>query len=567
MTYKRKLWVNFFTLFAVFTIIVLFIQYAQEKNYKKQALEGNLLAYTAIIDNYIGSEGLEYSYKTLSALLPEELRITIIDKKGVVLFDDNDENIPITDNHIDRPEVKTARQKGVGSSVRISSSTGKEYYYLVTKYDEYFVRVALPNSVEVKNLLKGENLYIYIVISLFVAATVSLLFISDKMGRSISALRDFAISLTDGTVNKNFIFPSGELGEIGQKLVEDYRSLESSRAELKIEKDKLIKHFTYSTAGIAFFSPQMKPIYNNPLFMSHLNTIVDYHTLNAEDVFTLQEFKKSLKFIGDQKKGVYEDMINKNGHIYNLRTIVFEDGSIEVILNDVTSIEKTRVLKQEMTSNIAHELRTPISSISGYLETILNCDMPEDKRNQFIERSYSQVQRLTGLIRDISIITSIEQGNTEVEREPINVLLVVQNVLEELKADTLLRNVNIKNTIPQGVFVPGNRNLIYSIFRNLIDNAQNYAGENITLKINMFMENENYYYFSVADNGMGIDEKHLARIFDRFYRISEGRTRKTGGSGLGLSIVKNSVLFHGGTISAKRSIDGGVEVIFTLSKI
>ncbi len=566
MTYKKKLLVNFFTLFALFAMMVIYIQFIRERSYKQDLLKDNLTSYTHLIDRYIVQYGDDIQYRSLTKLLPEELRVTIIDKSGVVLFDDNKLGIEIKDNHIGRPEVVDAIEEGTGSSIRVSSSTGIEYYYLVSTFEEYFVRVALPYSVEVAALLRGNNLYIYFIVALFIAATLSLLLISDRMGRSISAMRDFACSLSNGNLNKSFVFPKGELGEIGQKLVENYRSLERSRGELRLEKDKLIKHFTHSTAGIAFFSAQMEPIYYNSLFMSHLNNFVETPTFNVSDIFTLQSFAKSLKYINEQRRGVFEDTISMNGLYFNLRTIIFDDGSIEVILNNVSVAEKNRILKQEMTSNIAHELRTPVSSISGYLETLVSCDMPADKQKQFIERSYVQVQRLAGLIRDISIISRIEQGQTEVEKDKINVLSIVNEVLRELKSETLQRNVTIDNRISNNVNIIGNSNLVYAIFRNLVDNAQNYAGENITIKMNMFMEDDRFYYFTVSDNGKGIDEKHLPRIFDRFYRLSEGRTRKEGGSGLGLSIVKNAVLFHGGTISAKRSAQGGVEVIFTLAK-
>ncbi len=566
MTYKRKLLINFLSLFALFAIVVIYIQYSRERSYKKESLKGTLIAYTNIINNYVMEHRESVDYEVIANLLPSELRITIVDSIGVVQFDDNELGVKITDNHINRPEIVTAKSKGTGVVIRRSASTGIDYYYLATAFNKYYVRVALPYNLNVKALLKGDNLYIYLIIALFIAATLSLLLISDKLGRSISAMRDFAYSLSRGNINKSFIFPSGELGEIGQKLVENYRSLESSRAELKQEKDKLIKHFTHSTAGIAFFSPLMEPIYYNSLFMTHLNSIVETPTLNVSDIFTLQEFGKSLKFIGEQKRGVFEDTIKKNGLYYNLRTIIFDDGSIEVIVNNVSAAEKNRLIKQEMTSNIAHELRTPVSSISGYLETLISCDMPKDKQMHFIERSYLQAQRLAALIRDISIISRIEQGQTDVEKDKINILKIVNDVLEELKEDTVERNVTIVNNIPNDVEINGNSSLVHSIFRNLVDNAQLYAGRNITIKLNMFMQDSSYYYFSVSDNGIGIDEKHLPRIFDRFYRISEGRTRKDGGSGLGLSIVKNSVIFHGGTINAKKSANGGVEVIFTLAK-
>lgn len=567
MSYKQKLSVNFFALFAVFTLSIIFIQYSREKSYKIDQLKSNLMAYTTIIDNYV-ADTLDFtSLEPMSALLPDELRVTVLNREGKVFFDNNDEGVEITDNHLGRPEIRTADVKGMGVSVRVSSSTGVEYYYLATRFDPYFVRVALPYDVNAKELLKSNNLYIYLIVALFVVFTFTLVFISDKMGRSISTLRDLAFSLTKGNMNKNFAFPEGELGEIGGKLVDIYRAMQRSKDELRTEKDKLIQHFTHSAQGIAFFSSRMESIYYNSLFISHLNSLSDQHTLNIEEIFDLEEFKTSIKFITSGRVGVNEDIIKKNGQIFNLRTIVFEDRSVEFILNNVTREEKNRILKQEMTSNIAHELRTPVSSISGYLETLMEQkSLPEDKRNQFIERAYSQVLRLSGLIRDISVITHLESGKSDETKVELSMRSLTDEVINELSSAIKKRNSRVINNISSDVRLHGNSNLLYSVYRNLIDNAINYAGEDVTIKLGMFFEDDKYYHFTVSDNGRGVDEEHLTKIFNRFYRVSEGRTRTDGGSGLGLSIVKNAVKFHGGVINAKKSKEGGLEIVFSIMK-
>lgn len=567
MTYKRKLIANFMLLFAFFTVAVMFMQYSREKSYKTESLENQLYGYSHIVDRYIQTNGLD-DPDDLSDIMPKKLRITVIENKGKVLFDDNSQGIEITENHITRPEIRESVMNKFGTTIRTSDSTGEKYFYLATSFDDYFVRVALPYDVSVIAMLKGNNLYSYFILALFIVVALSLVFISDKLGQSISALRDFAISLSQGNVNKSFVFPDGELGEIGEKLVEYYRLMESSKSELKLEKDKLILHFTHSTIGIAFFSSKMEPIYYNSLFMSHLNIISDEHTLSVEDLFQLPEFSKSLNFIASGEKGVFEDNVYKNGQYFSLRTIVFEDRSIEVIFNNITDVEKTRLLKQEMTNNIAHELRTPVSSISGYLETLLDQkEMPADKRNLFIERTYTQVQRLSGLIRDISIITRIEEGHAQTESEKINIKSVVGELVEEFETCLKKKGNKIENNIKLDIFVNGNANLLYAIFRNLLDNANCYAGEGVVIKIDAFMDDANKYYFSVSDNGVGVSDEHLSKIFNRFYRIGEGRTRQDGGgSGLGLAIVRNAVLFHGGNISAKHSNEGGLEVIFSIAK-
>ena len=133
-------------------------------------------------------------------------------------------------------------------------------------------------------------------------------------------------------------------------------------------------------------------------------------------------------------------------------------------------------------------------------------------------------------------------------------------LLIEQRLCTVVRNY--KNPI----IVSGNRSLLYSIFRNLIDNALAYAGTGTTIEINCYREDEQYFYFSFSDDGLGVEEKHLNKLFERFYRVDKGRSRKMGGTGLGLSIVKNAVLYHKGNISAKNNPNGGLSFLFTISK-
>lgn len=566
MTYKKKLLLNFFAIFALFTLVIILLQYNRESKYKKDLLQSTLSAYSTVIDNYLSNEGMT-QVTQITKNLPHELRITIIDKSGGVIYDNNTQGVAITENHSERPEIMAADINKQSSVIRKSSSTGEKYYYLATRYNNYFIRVALPYDMNLEILLKGDNLYIYFILALFIVVFLSLILISDRMGRSITALRDFAMSISNGRMDDSVVFPEGELGDIGDKLVENYRSLERSREELSKEKDKLILHFSHSTVGIAFFTPSLKAIYSNSLFVSYLNTITEVHTLKIEDFFIAPEFKKGFEFINKNSVGVYEDKINKNGQYFIVRIIVFEDKSIEVVLNNVTLLEKTRILKQEMTSNIAHELRTPVSSISGYMETLIDQkNLPAEKARFFIERAYVQVQRLSELIRDISIITRIEEGQAEVEKEKIEISILVKEAIVELRPKIEKSGDTVVNNIPTGTMVTGNSTLLYSIFRNLVDNAINYAGEKITVTLSRFFEDDDFYFFSVSDNGKGIDEEHLTKIFDRFYRVSEGRTREDGGSGLGLSIVKNAILFHGGTVTAKRCKDGGLEIIFSIKK-
>jgi len=222
--------------------------------------------------------------------------------------------------------------------------------------------------------------------------------------------------------------------------------------------------------------------------------------------------------------------------------------------------------RQEITGNIAHELRTPVTSIRGYLETVLEKNLDAEKEQYFIKQAFNQTVVLSELIRDMSLITKIEEAPNSFQLSSVNINDLFKALKKDLHVSLEEKGIAMEWDIPENLIIYGNQNLLYSIFRNLTDNVICYAGENVHIQILGFYD-KHFCHFSFSDNGIGIsDEKHLDRLFERFYRIGEGRTRESGGSGLGLSIVKNAVLFHKGTIRARNKENGGLEFLFSLKK-
>lgn len=224
-------------------------------------------------------------------------------------------------------------------------------------------------------------------------------------------------------------------------------------------------------------------------------------------------------------------------------------------------------LKRQLTQNVAHELKTPVSSIQGYLETIVSDPgMDEEVKNHFIQRCFIQSQRLSSLLQDISTLNKLDDAPGSYEREPVNILTLFNTILSDVAQKLKEKNITVRTLIGPGVVVTGSHSLLYSIFRNLTDNAIAYAGEGVTVTVQVLSEDENYYTFSFADNGVGVAAEHLPHLFERFYRVDKGRSRKMGGTGLGLAIVKNAVLLHHGSISVRLAQTGGLEFIFSLPK-
>lgn len=235
---------------------------------------------------------------------------------------------------------------------------------------------------------------------------------------------------------------------------------------------------------------------------------------------------------------------------------------------------RNRQLKQEMTSNIAHELKTPVSSIRGYLEILLS-DKPVDdeRRRYFLDRCFRQTLRLSDLIQDVSIINKLEESADLFPRVEVDAAEVAGEAVADLADKAAAAGISVSNNLPP-MPLNGNRELLYCIFRNLVENSIAYAGEGISIVLETYKESPDYYFIHYYDTGKGVADEYLSRLFDRFVRIDEGRSRQNGGTGLGLSIVKHAVLFHGGEIYAKNrggvgSADNclsGLEYFFSLKK-
>lgn len=219
--------------------------------------------------------------------------------------------------------------------------------------------------------------------------------------------------------------------------------------------------------------------------------------------------------------------------------------------------EKERIKKQ-LTNNINHELKTPVASIQVCIETLLSHpDMSKEKRIEFLTRCFANNQRLQQLLSDVSLITRMDDGAKSIIREQIDLTEIIRNVVEERTDTAEKHGFTIQNDVVRPINIFGNSSLWESVFYNLIDNAISYSGGS-KITINQLQSSQNKIIITLCDNGCGVAEEHLSRLFERFYRVDKGRSRAAGGTGLGLSIVKNAVQLHGGSIAVSNNPHGGL---------
>ena len=573
--FSQRLFWSVFFMFLGFTACFLLFQYQREKEFAQEKLNNVLSNYNyQLFRKCQHRANISKSVNDFLEDIPQrDLRVTIIDPSGKVLFDNS--GTEGFNNHNDRSEVRKARLYNEGFAIRSSESTGKRYFYSATDIGGYIYRSALPYDPYVEGILTVNMDFIYFMALMTLIFFFVLSRFTFSIGRTISKLRDFALNAEKNQMPAvDYVFPNDELGDISQNIVTLYHQQQKAKNELSMEREKLIKHFQYSQEGFAMFTNEGRELLSNILFFQFMNILSDTQIHQAEEAIEVAELNPINLFLNknirnpNRKRVLRESLtIDKEGKIFQIECILFLDNSYEISINDISRQEEESRMKRQLTQNVSHELKTPVSSIQGYLETILsNPELNPDKRQFFLERCYTQSTRLTGLLRDISVLNRLDEASDMFELAEVNIPKLIAEIEKECSKDMEEKHITSEVILPGNPTIIGNNSLLYSIFRNLYDNAIAYAGENIHITVNCYKEDPKYYYFRFSDNGVGIPEEHINRIFERFYRVDKGRSRKIGGTGLGLSIVKNAVNFHKGKISAKSGPGKGLTVFFTLKK-
>lgn len=527
-------------LLLLLTLSFLYYHYEQEENVavmNRQASMRNINESVFDLmrirgENEFSDSCAIYLQRYVSHYDKRGLRVTLIDaSSGDLLFDSSMPADAVAGNHADRPEIRQALTEGHGYDVRrLSSLMNEEYFYVATYHPEFpfIVRSSLPYKLAMDRDRSGD-IILMIVAGAIIAVVLFLIYRIFKMARGA----EFATQ-------------------------------------------KLLQHLRTAQEGVAIFDSKRRLVFANSLFGEYADFISSKNLAKVEDILCQPELARIKRFVeneGYYNNSVQETLVSynieKSGRVFAVRGVLFRDKGLEVSINDITAAEEQTRIKRQLTQNIAHEFKTPVCGIQGYLETILQNypdNMSEDQMLHFLERCYSQSNRLNTLVQDISQLNEMTGTAQRINKETVDLSKLVANIVQETGDKLAASEMSVENNLPDNLVINADPSMLYSIFRNLIDNAIAYAGKGTVIKISCFRADEQYYYFTFADNGTGVPDEHLSRIFERFYRVDKGRSRKLGGTGLGLAIVKNAVALHGGTISARNAQGGGLEFVFKLQQ-
>lgn len=565
-SYRYRLLFPLAILFLFFSVNIVAVLFYRERRIKTDALAERLDIYAGLLHRHLHLPPQEAEKAIEQAGLPSHVRLTLITPQGKVIFDNTLTQGQQTENHLSRPEIREALAHAVGRDIRISQTNGREYFYFARNYDAYLLRLALPYDVQLQNFLDIDRNLLYTFLALFALFLFGLHLVAVQMARPIRELQRYVQH--EGEGEGEYFFSDDELGDIAQRLGERYQELAESRRLLTLEREKLLLHIQSTEEGVCFYNIKGKVELYNGLFLRHLALLTGNGESKPEDIWQLQPLAPARTFLRQpsHEDGFYEYTTQAQGRTFRIRLNLFDDRSYELILHDISQQERNRLLKREMSSNIAHELRTPVTSIRGYLELLTTADLPAGQARHFARKAYEQSLRLSDLIRDVSLLSRIERGKDEFPKERLSLADTAETVIADLAGEIEASAAVVENRLGADAAVHGNASLLYALFRNLIENSIAYGGERVHILLETTRLTADTVHLRYADNGKGVDEQHLPHLFERFYRVDGGRTRTSGGSGLGLSIVRHAVEIHGGDIVARRPQDGGLEFLITLPR-
>jgi two-component system phosphate regulon sensor histidine kinase PhoR len=493
---------------------------------------------------------------------PDYMRITLIRPNGDVEYD-NTARAEEMENHMNREEVAKALVSGAGESRRLSDTIGEETFYFAIKLiDGNVLRVAKTQSSIWGMFSKA--------LPAVLGVMIVVLLVGYLLARNFSKRIVAPINLTN---------PNGVLTVPYDELAPFIRTIEQQR-----------DHIAEQLADLQNRTDTMNAIMDNMsegiLFVDHRGVIVSINKV-AQSIFGAERPAKNSGILEtvrdiDLLENVREALAGNRGEIvkeYRSRTYrvfispVAEGGAI-VLLLDITEKAMVEKLRREFSANVSHELKTPLTSISGYAEMLYNGIVGEGDTHALFGKIKDEAQRMTALIDDILLVSRLDEGEGLEAFENVDLCTVAADAAEALSLIADEHGVSVHVACGgassdadvhsgEGIFMNADRSMMYELFYNLIDNAVKYnkAGGAVDVDVR---RDESHAIITVTDTGIGIPEKAHDRVFERFYRVDKSRSKKKGGTGLGLAIVKHIVLIHGGKVSLESREGEGTKVVVEL---
>ncbi|MFA4990152.1 MAG: ATP-binding protein [Candidatus Omnitrophota bacterium] len=586
-SFKYRLLFSYVAVILISFGLTAFFLDKQLENHSLQDLKSSIITQARLMESQIPPESLkkentanlETLVKNLS--LKNKSRITIIDDQGKVLTDSelSPGEVLNIDNHATRPEVKAALRGLTGDSIRYSATLKTDMLYVALPImgrggAAGIIRLALPvaNVQKIMSVIrKTIILSIFFALGLaFILAYVLMTSISRPLNKIINVSRRFA----GGDFSQRIYYDAhDEIGELSTTLNKMAQDIESKVKEIEVQNQQLKTIFQSMVEGIIVVdrsgcivsvNQAVEEIFNieNRKAKGRPFLEVIRNTAMAEIIRVVLDGKK---FVSSELSLAYPVQ-----RIFQINASpLFEKDQISgclLVIHDVSQVRRLENIRRDFVANVSHELKTPLTSIKGYVETLIGGAL-EDKENNldFLKIIQNHAERLDALVDDLLSLSRLESKETALVLEDFNLRHELDETILGFRSQLKKKGVTIKNELPPDTSLKADKGRIKQVFTNLIDNAVKFNKEKGWVRI-YAQEAEGKVKIIVEDSGSGIPAKDIPRIFERFYRVDKARSRELGGTGLGLSIVKHIVELHAGSVGVESTEGLGSKFFFILPR-
>lgn len=533
-------------------IMGLLFHFFEKQIQKELANEAGFLAHA------LENEGAGYfdSFDNKNNRLAGNNRITWIDENGTVLFDSRADVFEL-DNHADRDEIKTAMKEGKGMSTRYSKTlTEKTVNYAIRLSDGSILRVSTEQYTVVTILMGMLQPILFI---MFVALILTLVLSARVSKAIIEPINKLDLEIPENNDTYEELTPllrkiADQKETIGEQLADarkkqkEFNLITENMSEGFLVIDADANLLTYNSAALNLLEitppaeQQDTPVCRAKEFRGVISDVLS--GIKAENTMVREE--RSYSLIANP--------------VYEKESVI---GAVVVIL-DITEREKRDMLRREFTANVSHELKTPLTSISGFAELMKAGDVLENDVTDFSKSIYDEAQRLITLVNDIIKISELDGQSIPYEKETVDLYELSKEVIGRLEKEADKKNITF-HLIGGRAEIIGVHKILEEMLYNLCDNAIKYNKENGTVDVLVNQTGDGVNVI-VRDTGIGIPISHQDRVFERFYRVDKSHSKKVGGTGLGLAIVKHGALYHHAKLSLESTVDVGTVVTIAFSK-
>jgi two-component system phosphate regulon sensor histidine kinase PhoR len=580
---KRNLFLKILFSYLVIVCLSFFILDLLIKDEIKKVMTGKieseLLTYAELID-LNSAQKMSEQLKQIARISGS--RVTLVDAQGKV-FADSGKDIAQLENHFNRPELQEARLRGKGKSIRFSQSIGVDMLYVAIPMKSKsqitgYVRLARPLD-DVQRVIEKvyQSIFLAMMIVMVIALVIALVF-SYRLAAPIRAMERFTERLRQGEPSGTIILKtSDETKKLADNINYLVDELQSQIRLANEEKSKLMTAFTSMTEGVLILDAEDKIEFVNSALSNMLAE--QYGDINGKTLMEALrnvDLQKAFLKFRQTHATVFEEVtlgsiepVILSVSISSVHNYPGEE-KVMVVFHDVTRLKKLEKIRVDFVANVTHEIRTPLTAIIGYLETIqTGATSSNEDVKKFIDISLKQAGRLNRLVEDLLVISKIELGEIKFHFEEVSIRDALEGAIPLVEAKAGLKKINIHSNVQENLpQLWADRDRITQILVNILDNAVKFTPEDGSVFIEA-EQKDNYAALTITDTGIGIPKEEIRRLGERFYRVDRSRSRDLGGTGLGLSIVKHLMIAQGGKIEIESQLGRGTKVslFFPLQKV